>query len=104
MTGLSPAEEHDQPTAVVAADLLAGGPPVRRGDVDHDHVGRWAVDQLDGRADHVDVAILAVQGEQVGAQSHAPVQEGNPLRHVGSGHLARSLCWSARQSSTGTRR
>jgi hypothetical protein len=63
---LSPlAEEHDQRTAVVAADLLAGGPPVRRGDVDHDHIGRWSVDQLDGRADHGDVAMLAVQGEQL---------------------------------------
>jgi hypothetical protein len=47
MTALSAAEEHDQPTAVVAADLLAGGPPVRRGDVDHDHIGRWSLGQLD---------------------------------------------------------
>jgi hypothetical protein len=86
-TAVSPAEEHDQRTAVVAADLLAGGPPIRRGDVDHDHIGRWSVDQLDGRVDHGDVAILGVQGEQLGAQSHVRVQEGNPLRHVGSRHL-----------------
>jgi hypothetical protein len=87
MTGLSPAEQHDHGTAVLAADLLADGPPVRRGDIDHDHIGRWSVDQLDGRADHVHVAMLAVQGEQLGAWPHAPVQEANPLRHVGSGHL-----------------
>jgi hypothetical protein len=101
-TALSLVEEHDQRAAVVAADLLAGGPPVRCGDVDHDHIGRWSVDQLDGRADHVDVAMLAVQGEQLGAKPHAPVQEGNPLRHVDSGHRW-SLCWSACQNSSDTR-
>jgi hypothetical protein len=52
-------EQHDQPTVVVAAELLTGNAAVLGGHLDHDHIGWWPIrDELGRRANHLQLAFL----------------------------------------------
>jgi hypothetical protein len=77
-------EQHEQPTAVVAANLLTDTASVLRGDIDHDHIGRRdALGQLDRRPDHLQLVFLTEQQVQREVQQPpAPGHQDYPLWHV----------------------
>lgn len=79
---VSEVEQHDQRTAVVAADLLTDRGPVLSRHVDHDHIRLRTLGQLEWRPNHVDGAFSTEQGEQLGAWPHASAQQGHALPHV----------------------
>jgi hypothetical protein len=82
-------EEHDQPTAVVVADLFTDCTPVLSRNVDDDHIGRRSTPgQLQRCLDHVDGAILTEQSEQLDARPHASIQQDHALRDLWCWHLS----------------
>jgi hypothetical protein len=92
---VSGVDQHDQPTAVVAADLFTDRAPVLSRNVDNHHIGRRPIPrQLQWCADHVDGAFLTEQSEQPDTRLHASVQQGHALRDLWCWHLT-SLGWLA---------
>ena len=92
MTAVSPLEQHQQPTAVVAADLFTDSTSVLRGDIDHDHIGRRdPLGQLGRRVNRLQLAFLPKQQAQPDLQLPAPGDQGHILWH---GCPLTALCWS----------
>jgi hypothetical protein len=91
---VSRVEEHDQPTVVVAAELLTGSAPVLGGHLDDDHIGRWPTrGQFGRRTNHLQLVFLNDQGEHRGAWPLSSVEQGHALRHLVPHSLGVSGCW-----------
>jgi hypothetical protein len=88
-------EQHEQPTAVVAADLLTDNASVLSGDIDQDHIGRQATrSQLDRRPDHLQLVFLTEQQAQREVQQPLVPDTRITLRGTSGLHLLTGLCWS----------
>jgi hypothetical protein len=62
LAAVSSVRQHEQPAAMVAADLFTGRTPVLRGDIDHHHIGRRETfGQLDRGPNYLQLAFLYEQ-------------------------------------------
>jgi hypothetical protein len=87
VAAVSRVEEHNQPTAVMVADLFNDPASDQPWQVDHKHISRPSTlgqldPRADRRADHGYLMFPIEQADQLGAAALTPVQQGHVLRDV----------------------